>query len=183
MLGDLWELDVAQQRWEEVDADGQMPHVRCSHGASTSGDSIYFFGGSYYRWGNSTCCRLVASIKRGALSGFQHAYMTCHRLMTTFQRKGKSCCPRNGSGCRAEGGLQPQNDLFAFDAVQRTWQHPASETSGLPQPRNAHSMTSLADGRLLIHGGWDPFKVSFNDTYAIEPRKLAWRSHIADEEL
>lgn len=50
MLGDLWELDLAKAEWSEIDADGQMPHVRCSHGAAPSGQSVYFFGGSYYRY-------------------------------------------------------------------------------------------------------------------------------------
>lgn len=89
---------------------------------------------------------------------------------------------RLAMACRDEGGLQPRNDLFSYDTVQQTWRHPASEAVGLPQPRNAHTMTLLPDGRLLAHGGWEPFKISFDDTFVIDPRKFEWRLHVGDEE-
>ena len=55
MLGDLWALrglqgpDQASLRWEEVDPEGQAPHVRCSQAAVAVGDDIFFVGGSYYK--------------------------------------------------------------------------------------------------------------------------------------
>lgn len=49
MLGDLWQLDLEERRWAEVDAEGQTPYVRCSHGAAAVDRTIFFFGGSRYR--------------------------------------------------------------------------------------------------------------------------------------
>ena len=49
MLGDLWELNLDKRAWRELDADGKVPHVRCSHAAAAVGDDIYFFGGSHYK--------------------------------------------------------------------------------------------------------------------------------------
>ena len=50
MLGDLWALSLAPElAWEELDPDGQAPHVRCSQAAAAVGDDIFFAGGSYYK--------------------------------------------------------------------------------------------------------------------------------------
>ena len=69
MLGDLWALrglqgpDQASLRWEEVDPEGQAPHVRCSQGAATVGSDTFFFGGSYYK-----CAPLVHLAQTGTMS-------------------------------------------------------------------------------------------------------------------
>ena len=51
MLGDLWALNLAtpDMAWEELDPDGQAPHVRCSQAVAAVGDDIFFMGGSYYK--------------------------------------------------------------------------------------------------------------------------------------
>ncbi len=50
MLGDLWALALAPKlAWEELDPDGQAPHVRCSQAVAAVGDDIFFVGGSYYK--------------------------------------------------------------------------------------------------------------------------------------
>lgn len=51
---------------------------------------------------------------------------------------------------------------------------------GGPSPRNAHSVTPLRDGRLLVFGGWDPFKQSYRDTFLFDPAKLEWTNHNSD---
>lgn len=37
-----------------------------------------------------------------------------------------------------------------------------------PSPRNAGTLTALADARLVFFGGWNPFRVSYNDTYVLD---------------
>lgn len=128
MLGDIWEVDLANQTWKELDPDGQVPHVRCSHAAAATGKNIICFGGSYYK---------------------------------------------------DTGGLQPLNDLFMYDPRAGLWKWPAKEVSS-PRPRNAHSLTPLQNGRLLMHGGWDPFKLSYNDTFLLDPSAIQWEDHSPD---
>lgn len=69
-------------------------------------------------------------------------------------------------GCRQEGGLQPLNDLFVFDIKSCSWQWPKIDSESVPSPRNAHIAANLK-GQLLISGGWDPFKKSYNDTFLL----------------
>ena len=72
--------------------------------------------------------------------------------------------------CREGGGLQPMNDLIVFNTKERRWRWP--QPRGGPSPRNAGSLTALADGRLVAHGGWDPFKETYNDTFLLETASL-----------
>ena len=65
--------------------------------------------------------------------------------------------------CRQEGGLQPLDDTFIFDIETCSWQWPEIEPDVVPRARNAHISANL-DGQLLISGGWDPFKKTYNDT-------------------
>jgi len=64
------------------------------------------------------------------------------------------------------------NDTFVLDTATDAWKWPEVDATTAPKPRNAHSLTALDDGRLLLHAGWDPFKVSFNDTCVLGTASL-----------
>ncbi|KAK9839199.1 hypothetical protein WJX81_000851 [Elliptochloris bilobata] len=117
MLGDLWGFDPASTAWEELDPDGQAPHVRCSQAAAAVGDDVFFFGGSYYK--------------------------------------------------EDQSGLQPLSDTLVLDTQSMTWQYPRVTGGAAPSPRNAAMMVAVGS-RLVLHGGWYPFKQSYNDTYVMD---------------
>jgi hypothetical protein len=83
-----------------------------------------------------------------------------------------------GGAERAATGLNPRADTWAlcFDdtddegAVAR-WELVADDdASGAPGPRNAASLTRLADGGLLLHGGWRPFVSTYSDSHVLRMR-------------
>ena len=68
---------------------------------------------------------------------------------------------------RSEAGLQPLGDCWALDTEALSWRELALERDA-PSARNAAVGSRLADGRLAVHGGWWPFKESYNDTHLLE---------------
>mmetsp|Transcript_41823 Transcript_41823/g.103152 ORF Transcript_41823/g.103152 Transcript_41823/m.103152 type:complete len:208 (+) Transcript_41823:277-900(+) len=77
------------------------------------------------------------------------------------------------------GGLQPRADTWLLEAERDNvwrWQllrDDGEAAAGIPYRRNAASLTTLApaaDGRarLLLHGGWDPFVETYDDTHILE---------------
>lgn len=41
----------------------------------------------------------------------------------------------------------------------------ATPTDIVPAARNAATLNAVPGGPLVLHGGWDPFKQTYNDTY------------------
>ena len=76
----------------------------------------------------------------------------------------KVCC----RACRVEGGLQPLNDFFVLDTRALRWQYPKLAPGGAaPSPRNAATLTAVG-ARLVLHGGWNPFVQTYNDTFVMD---------------
>ena len=73
-----------------------------------------------------------------------------------------------GGGCREAGGLQPLSDFFVLDTRALAWQYPkpAPGAAG-PSPRNAATLTAVGSS-LVLHGGWNPFVQSYNDTFVMD---------------
>lgn len=70
---------------------------------------------------------------------------------------------------REEGGLQPLDDLFALDTKTMTWRYPKLAPAGAgPSPRNAATLTAVGGTHLVLHGGWNPFVKSYNDTFVMD---------------
>ena len=44
------------------------------------------------------------------------------------------------------------------------------DAPGAPGPRNAATLTPLADGELLLHGGWRPFVSTYGDSHVLTVR-------------
>ena len=77
-------------------------------------------------------------------------------------------------------GLLPLGDLWRLDLRSREWEEvaladpsadPSSPSSSSPSPRNASAfgVVDLPGGKrgLLIHGGWDPFRKTHDDTWLL----------------
>ena len=71
-------------------------------------------------------------------------------------------------------GLLPLGDLWRLDLKSREWEEvvgSASSSSSSPSPRNASAfgVVELPGGKkgLLIHGGWDPFRKTHDDTWLL----------------
>lgn len=76
--------------------------------------------------------------------------------------------------CREEGGLQPLDDTFVLDTTANEWRWPeeGSGSGGKPAARNAGTMNLVgggpeSGGQLLLHGGWKPFVVTWNDSWLL----------------
>ena len=69
---------------------------------------------------------------------------------------------------REEGGLQPLDDFFALDTRTMTWRYPKLAPGAGPSLRNAATLTAVGDAHLVLHGGWNPFVKSYNDTFVMD---------------
>eukprot|EP00928_Gymnodinium_smaydae_P007510 TRINITY_DN12697_c0_g3_i2.p1 TRINITY_DN12697_c0_g3~~TRINITY_DN12697_c0_g3_i2.p1 ORF type:complete len:761 (-),score=92.92 TRINITY_DN12697_c0_g3_i2:428-2710(-) len=82
------------------------------------------------------------------------------------------CCGAEGI---AGGGLNPRADVWALvfpegEDGDASWTLLLDDCApGAPRPRNAASLTSLGKGKgMLLHGGWNPFKETFADSFILE---------------
>lgn len=57
--------------------------------------------------------------------------------------------------------------MWALDTEALAWRELSVQGSA-PNARNAAVMGALAGGRLLLHGGWWPFRETYNGTYLME---------------
>lgn len=72
------------------------------------------------------------------------------------------------------GGYPLTNELWSFDTSALTWQQFPNQTF-TPSPRYHHTSTLLADGRMILIGGFDGNKtVNMNDTYVFDTNALEW---------
>jgi len=74
--------------------------------------------------------------------------------------------------CREEGGLQPLDDTFVLDTTANEWRWPEEGSGSKPAVRNAGTMNLVGGGpesagQLLLHGGWKPFVVTWNDSWLL----------------
>eukprot|EP00962_Isochrysis_galbana_P028475 scaffold9000_cov139-Isochrysis_galbana.AAC.6 len=82
------------------------------------------------------------------------------------------CC---GAERSHDGQLRGRGDVWALilsdDASEARWELLLSEEDPLaPRGRNAHSLVSLGVGngvRMLLHGGWQPFVRTFDDSLVL----------------
>lgn len=106
----------------------------------------------YYVWLSSP--RLAACIVCASTVTSINAGLICQCLFKSWKK----------AFYRRGGGLQPLNDLFILDCANLSWQWPELDESSAPLPRNAHIAADISGKSLLIHGGWNPFQETYNDT-------------------
>ena len=76
------------------------------------------------------------------------------------------CCGAEAS----ESGLVPRADAWAL-TLDGVWSRLLDDDApGAPGPRNAATLTPLADGELLLHGGWRPFVSTYGDSHVLTVR-------------
>ena len=77
-------------------------------------------------------------------------------------------------GYQGGAGLQAQGDawILTVHGDKGTWNRIDTTTAsdGSPKPRLAAILTSLNDGSLLLHGGWDPAGETFQDTWILREK-------------
>ncbi|KAJ2961750.1 hypothetical protein NQZ79_g3083 [Umbelopsis isabellina] len=72
------------------------------------------------------------------------------------------------------GGYPLTNELWSFDTSAMTWRQFPNQTF-TPSPRYHHTATLLADGRMILIGGFDGNNtVNMNDTYVFDTNALEW---------
>ncbi|MBI4218239.1 MAG: S8 family serine peptidase, partial [Elusimicrobia bacterium] len=93
-------------------------------------------------------------------------------------RMAHALVPLPNNGVLAAGGLTPDGHALRsceiYDYLTNSW----TETASLNQPRFGHTMTVLADGRILVTGGRDEqsSSLSLNSCEIFDPRARRWES-------
>ena len=64
-------------------------------------------------------------------------------------------------------GLQPLDDVYSYSIVDNTWQNHTTTGHG-PSARNAAIACVIADNKMLLHGGWDPFRQTYSDSFILQ---------------
>ena len=84
-------------------------------------------------------------------------------------------CPLNNMAAdvlREDGnGLQPLNDVCCYSTVDNAWQTVTVAGQG-PSARNAAIACVVADRKMLLHGGWDPFKQTYSDSFLLQSEAI-----------
>lgn len=65
------------------------------------------------------------------------------------------------------GGLQPLDDVCSYSTVDNAWQMQKVAGRG-PSARNAAIACVVAERKMLLHGGWDPFKQTYSDSFILQ---------------
>ena len=114
-------------------------------------------------------------MSRNLIQALLHVY-TRHNVKHKLEKRSDhiSVC----MGHRDDGsGLQPTAELFAYDISSNQWhllgdseQSESSSDSANPayHARNAHIFCKVGPA-LIAHGGWDPFRKTYNDTFVWNP--------------
>ncbi|KAI8581366.1 hypothetical protein K450DRAFT_232712 [Umbelopsis ramanniana AG] len=72
------------------------------------------------------------------------------------------------------GGYPLTNDLWSLDTIAMQWQQLPNQTF-TPSPRYHHTTTLLADGRMVVVGGFDGNNtVNMTDIYTFDTNSLQW---------
>ena len=70
--------------------------------------------------------------------------------------------------CREDGkGLQPLDDVFVYNVEHNAWQQP-TVTGPKPRARNAAVACLVTPTSMLLHGGWNPFRETYEDTFYLK---------------
>lgn len=169
--------------WIEQRTKGSAPSSRGLHSAAAVGHEVVVFGGAD---------------KSGEMRGDVYALDTSNwtwRLVARENKEGPT--PRAGSCassindttflvcCGAErgeeGGLNPRADLWALDVKAGTWTcllDDGEDTPSVLTRRNAATLsgplpytpsgTTAKSATFALHGGWHPFRVTFDDTVYLD---------------
>mmetsp|Transcript_13093 Transcript_13093/g.15819 ORF Transcript_13093/g.15819 Transcript_13093/m.15819 type:complete len:218 (-) Transcript_13093:95-748(-) len=177
----------------EQPTKGPAPSSRGLHSAAMVGDELVVFGGAD-KSGNMcadvyalhtkswTWRKVISQVEDGPTPRAG----SCAAALSDDRTFIMSC----GAQRESDGSLKPRADLWALDLSSATWtkllddHHDAEGTfSVAPRPRNAAVLLPLSSlsttssipspivDRFLLHGGWHPFQITFDDTFILEIRR------------
>lgn len=171
-------FDPESRKATEVPTSGPAPSSRGLHAAAASGSKMFVFGGA---------------AKDGQMMNDVHVLDTqAWTWSLPMVHEGASPGPRAGAAASATaiegtfvvyggaeradgGGLQGRGDAWALQLLGDTeaaWELLLSENdASAPPGRNAHTLTKVGavgtTTQLLLHGGWQPFVRTFEDTHEL----------------
>ena len=155
MLDDSWFLEFAP-RWEERLRGGE------------GGEVVKAGEGSTLRWSRQT------SSSSSSSSNSPSSISPPPRCSQAVGVLSENSLYLFGGAYYDPAGLLPLGDLWRLDLESREWEEvlaPSSSSSPSPSPRNASAfgVVDLPGGKkgLLIHGGWDPFRKTHDDTWLL----------------
>lgn len=163
--------DRAANALVEQPTSGEAPPSLGLHAAAGVGDSLVVFGGANkagemcsdayvldtrtWKWAR------VPGSGPSARAGACAAALDGERMVLF------------GGAERAPGGagLLPRDDAWLLrvpaDAPAQ-WEPLAPHDAKPPPARNAATLVHAGDGRLVLHGGWQPFVRTYDDTHVLE---------------
>jgi hypothetical protein len=166
---DVWEFDLAEERWYYLDISGQPPSSRtwCSAAYDVVGDRMIIFGG----WYEFSFFNDVWALNLTAGS-------ETWQLLTT---NGMPPAPREATSAVIDpvnnrlvvfAGYDHTtsacNDMWELDLTTLTWSQ-LYPTGPIPVARYAHTAIYDPNGhRMIVFGGIAPYSPGFNDVWVLD---------------
>ncbi|KAL4431596.1 hypothetical protein ABPG77_001438 [Micractinium sp. CCAP 211/92] len=178
-LDDAWVFDLETGVWSEVKVAGARPRARCCTALFALGPRVLMFGGDAYGVTNE-----LWSLR--GLDGSEPAQWT------PLQLEGPPPAPRRGHAVAVTGnwvvfvgGLTEQRSLMGIKSrseylsdvviLERhdrvAWRGVEPASLG-PAPREKHTLTALAGGRLFLFGGTDG-QTTLGDSWWLDLEDIA----------
>ncbi|KAL3157872.1 hypothetical protein ABBQ32_012283 [Trebouxia sp. C0010 RCD-2024] len=173
-INDILVLDVADPNKPHLtkvsvsSTAGGTPSARGLHSVTAVGSKLYLFGGAPQKGGmlNDLWLLDTASMQWTELQPKgQLPHVRCSHTAVVM---GTSIVIFGGSYYRVDGsGLQPLDDVYSYSTLDNTWQKQTTTGQG-PSARNAAIACVVADNEMLLHGGWDPFRQTYSDSFILQ---------------
>ncbi|KAA6425251.1 MAG: hypothetical protein FRX49_04746 [Trebouxia sp. A1-2] len=169
-LNDILVLDVANPdspKLKQVPVTGNQgatPSARGLHTVTAVGNKLYLFGGASQK-GQMQNDLWVLDLSTMQWTQLHPKGEAPHiRCSHTAVLMGQDIVCFGGSYYREDGsGLQPLDDTLVYSTIEDEWQKPDISGS-VPRARNAAVACLLEQNKMLLHGGWEPFRNTYSDS-------------------
>ncbi|KAL0052870.1 hypothetical protein WJX82_009025 [Trebouxia sp. C0006] len=172
-LNDILVLDVANPdspKLKQVPVSGNQgatPSARGLHTVTAVGNKLYLFGGASQK-GQMQNDLWVLDLSTMQWTQLHPKGEAPHiRCSHTAVLVGQDIVFFGGSYYREDGsGLQPLDDTLVYSTIEDEWQK--TDISGsVPAARNAAVACLIEQDKMLMHGGWEPFRNTYSDSFVL----------------
>lgn len=166
---DVWEFDLAEERWYYLNVSGQPPSTRtwCSSAYDAAGDRMIIFGGwfEYSFYNDVWALDLTAGSETWQLLAPSGVPPVPREAATSIVDPVNSRLIIFGG---YDQSLSARNDVWELDLNSLAWTQ-LFPTGSIPGIRYAHSAIYDPDGhRMIVFGGIAPYSPGFNDVWVLD---------------